>query len=623
MKGRVLNVSYVQDWQHIQEKIRTEAWAKHVYDTLLETTEWWVNHYADDPGRITGWGHNYFCEACGSRIDFERETPQENSCRSCGYRNKGARFDQAWNYLYRDEAHKHVFYAGVLYRLTGDERYTAYIRKVLSFYSDHYEQLQVDVKPGYVGKIAGTDLCDAVGMIWLLQGMEMIKETLSSEELRLYKSKLFDPQVELLDSHSTSIHNIPCWMKAAVGMAGMFFGERSYVERALNGPFGLLQQLQEGVTAEGFWYEGSFHYHFYCVEPFTYFLLFARIYDVECGGMEEIVKRMYVFPAELVFDNGIFPNPNDGWPNIALTHYAGQYEYANRLFPDPAFEYALSRSYEEYYSPTMAYGGMIENSPEGWVQRLLFGKGEYAGEEMQRGTKYYPASNICSLRAGKTALFMKYGLNTRSHAHPDLMNIELFDADCLWSHDISSNGYGSFLFLEWQRKTIAHNTVIVDAVDQICSERGIVERFEPERNRIRAKAKEVYPGVDYMRDIHLQEGCISDTFQVISEDEHLTDWLFHCHGQMETDFETQPCAPLGSEFGYQHLMNLRVFTTSDSWSIRWVLPERTLILRMEGCMGTEIYLFEGYEDTTANKRFGVLVRRKGCGAEYRAVYTIE
>ncbi|NQX63518.1 heparinase II/III family protein [Paenibacillus qinlingensis] len=623
MKETSVDVSYVQDWQAVQEKIRTEAWAKTVYDTLVETTEWWVTHYADDPRRITGWGHNYFCEACGSRIDFEREAPHVNSCGSCGHVNKGARFDQAWNYLYRDEAHKHVFYAGVLYQLTGDERYPAYIRSVLSFYCDHYEQLQVDVPAGYVGKIAGINLCDAVGMIWLLQGMEMIKETFSTAELQHYKSHLFNPQVELLEKLCKSIHNITCWMKAAVGMTGMFFGDSSYVERALEGPFGLLQQLQQGVTAEGFWYEGSFHYHFYCVEPFTYFLLFARMYEVTCNGMEEIVKRMYVFPAELVFDNGVFPNPNDGWPNIALTHYAGQYEYANRLFPDPAFEYALSRSYGAYYRQTMAYGGMIENSPEGWVQRLLFGKGEYAGEEMLRVTTNYPASQICSLRAGKTALFMKYGLNTRSHAHPDVMNIELFDADYLWSHDISSNGYGSFLFLEWQRKTIAHNTVVVDGVDQVYSERGMIEQFEPERNRIRAKAKEVYPGVDYARDIQLQEGCISDTFEVITADEHQTDWLFHCQGRMETAFETQPCSPIGSEFGYQHLMNLRVCTTSDSWSIRWIMGERTLTLRMEGCIGTDVYVFEGYEDTTAKKRSGVLVRRQGCGAAYRAVYTIE
>ncbi|RAV11130.1 hypothetical protein DQG23_36810 [Paenibacillus contaminans] len=615
--------SYVQDWQAVKEKIRTDAWAGQVYDTLVETTEWWIGHYADSPDRIAGWGHDFFCESCGTMIDFVREEPYGNLCSGCGHRSKGARFDQAWNYLYRDEAHKHVFYAGVLYRITGDARYPAFIRKVLSFYCDNYEHLKVDVKPGYVGKIAGTDLCDAVGMIWLLQGMELIKETFTAEELRHYRTKLFDPQAEMLDSHSKSIHNIPCWMKTAVGMTGMFFGDSGYVERALQGPYGLIRQLQEGVTDEGFWYEGSFHYHFYCVEPFTYFLLFAQIYGADCGGMEETVKNMYVFPAEIAFDNGFFPNPNDGWPNIALTHYAGQYEYANRLFPDPAFEYALSRSYGDYYRQTPAYGGMVENTPHGWIQRLLFGRGEYAGETMRRTTKNYPDSNLCSLRDGDTALFIKYGLNTPSHAHPDLMNIELFDGDCLWSHDISSNGYGSFLFLEWQRKTIAHNTLVVDAADQLSRSRGIVLDFDQERNRIRAKAEAVYPGVDYVRDIRLQEGRIEDIFQVISEDEHTTDWVFHCRGRLETDFETQPCVSPGSEFGYQHLMNVRMFTASDSWSVRWVMPGRTLTLRMEGCEGTDVYLFEGYENTTSQIRPGILVRRTGRGAEYQATFTFE
>ncbi|CAH1226301.1 hypothetical protein PAECIP111891_05927 [Paenibacillus allorhizoplanae] len=53
------------------------------------------------------------------------------------------------------------------------------------------------------------------------------------------------------------------------------------------------------------------------------------------------------------------------------------------------------------------------------------------------------------------------------------------------------------------------------------------------------------------------------------------------------------------------------------------MADRTLTLWMEGCAGTDIYVFEGYEDTTAKKRSGVLVRRHGCGAAYRAVYTIE
>lgn len=60
---------------------------------------------------------------------------------------------------------------------------------------------------------------------------------------------------------------------------------------------------------------------------------------------------------------------------------------------------------------------------------------------------------------------MKYGLNGRSHAHPDIMNVEVMYKKLRLSRDLSNAGYQSRLCNEWHRKTLAHNTVCWNGTD--------------------------------------------------------------------------------------------------------------------------------------------------------------
>lgn len=609
-------------WEQVRERIAVSGWAGRIHDQLKERTEGWMLRYQDDPDRVSGWGHNYFCDKCYRKIEFEPDRPGEHRCTHCGHHNVGQVYDEAWNYLYRDEVCKTVFYAAVLFRLHGDPRYLEWIRKVLGFYCDHYESLKVNVPEGYIGKIAGIDLCDAVHVIWLLQGMQLVKEAWHEEELERFKERLFLPEAELLHSHSLSINNIPCWMMSAVAMIGLFFGEEQWVEQAVHGKYGLVNQLAQGVTEEGFWLEGSVHYHFYCAEPFVYVLHFARMAGMELPEVGRNVRRMYEYPVQLAFRNGRFPNPNDGWPLVSFSAYAGQYEWMNALYPAPSYEHALSASYDGHYVPGFAFGGMCDSQPDGWVQRLLFGSDQYASlDQGDRPSRCDRDIQFALLRDDNAELFVKFGFHQRNHSHPDVMNIELSLQEEIVSYDISNSGYGSVLFREWQRKTVAHNTVVVDAHDQEAREKGSVEWFDAAQGGGRFRSRGVYPGVDYVRELQLTDGGFTDMFEVISEEEHTMDWVFHCAGELHCGHPTAASASPGVEDGYQHLLNVRRFATDEAWSVSWQLEDKAVHLRMEACEGTEVYWFEGYEYTSEKKRPGVLVRRRGPGTVYRSNFS--
>ncbi len=612
------------DWEQVQKNIDNYGWAQRVHRQLHEYTAGWMKRYEDSVERIAGWGHYYFCSECFVKLPFEPDVPDEHKCTSCGHRNEGSEYDEAWNYLYRDEVAKTVFYAGVLFQLNKDQAYVEWIRKVLRFYSEHYDELEVRVPSNFVGKIAGINLCDAVNVIWLLQGMQLVKDELTETELELYKSKLFLPEAELLFGQSRIINNIPCWMMSAVAMIGMFFKEEEWLDKAVLSEFGLINQLSKGVTREGFWMEGSFHYHFYCAEPFLYVLQFAKQYGVKLPSIEETVLRMYQYPVQIAFRNGRFPNPNDGWPLVSFSAYAGQYEWMNTLHPDPSLEHALSISYDNYYMPSFAFGGMCDSHPDGWVQRLLFGKDHY--EKLEMGllpSRCDDHIKFSMLRNEQVELFVKYGFHQRNHSHPDTMNIEICLAEDPVSYDISNTGYGSQLFREWQRKSVAHNTVVVDRHDQVERASGIVEYFDETDNSAKFRANDVYEGVDYVRSLELDGLQLKDTFVVQSDDEHTMDWLFHCAGEQTTDFVTAPCDPIGTEDGYHHLLDLRRFATDDKWEVRWELADKTVVLEMEAEPGTEVYLFRGYEYTAEKTRAGVLVRRQGAGTVFQATYTMK
>ena len=115
------------------------------------------------------------------------------------------------------------------------------------------------------------------------------------------------------------------------------------------------------------------------------------------------------------------------------------------------------------------------------------------------------------LRNDSWNVFLKYGLNGRSHAHPDIMNIEVMYKNLRLSRDLSNAGYQSRLCNEWHRKTLAHNTVCWNGTDITSVEPGKCLLFE--NDRVRCKAENVYEGIDYTRELKITENSVLDYFQ--------------------------------------------------------------------------------------------------------------
>ncbi|MBN2851953.1 MAG: alginate lyase family protein [Clostridia bacterium] len=607
------------NWKQIKEKINTYDWAKDIFDTLKKDVDDFILSYHDDVNDVAGWGHHFHCTYCSGRLLFDINSRKKHICSICGKENEGNEGqDNSWTATYRGKSFGTVYNAAILYNIEKDEKYIDYIKKVLNFFADNYEDFKAWAPAKrFEGKLVGINLSDATHMIQVMFGLSMTKGCYSKEELDKWHDQLFVPQAAMYDQFSNKIYNIPVWMKCAEGIIGIFFNDEKMIENAFYSRFGIMDQLRRGVTEDGMWFEASTHYHFYCVQPITYLLYFAKKYDLQIKDNHELydyVENLYMFTLKNSFRNGKTPNPCDGWPGTYLEKYRGQYEYAALLFDN------------EYFKQLV--GTFYKGSDKPGVERLLFNAGYDALKRPDFGSNNFEDSFEAMLKNDITELFIKTGIKTICHAHPDVMTIELCFYDDLVSTDLSSNGYGSRIFQEWQRKSISHNTVVLNKMDQkyepvgegIWPE-GIVEYYD--ESRIRAKSKNVYECCDYTRDITIDGNAVHDEFLVKGVEDYTIDWCFYCKGEAVIPYAYDNVDSIGDSEGYEHLFDIRSFSGDNDWQISFELSDKTVLLDMKGEKGTTVYVVNSYTESFKETRYGVIVRRTGNETLYDTTYTCQ
>lgn len=626
------NMRLVRDWEAIRDKIKRYDWAAAIHDQTKKETDWWVANYADDVSRTSGWMHNYFCDKCFAHLIFDKTKPTEHVCSQCGSQRLTDEVIEAWNCSYRGASCTQVFHAAVMYRIHGDPAYMTYIRKVLNFLADNLNDFTNRGPAGFEGRFNGINLSDAVDICSILNGMEIVREEFTEDELIKYKTLFFMPMAHFMNVTPGGTPNIACWMKSALGMTGLFFGEHELCRLAAEGFEGFREVMFTGLLPSGFWYESSFHYHYYCAAGLTYYAAFCAVYDYDFPEFTDAIRKMYRYAIDYVFPNGLLPSPNDGWPLRTFANYAHQYEWIQNAFDEPAYRFALSECYVPLENGAKATHEA--HPPLGGVPRLLFGTdwvAERERYELAHGVSIAPRLESCMdehihyvmLQNVQASVFLKYGYVIREHSHADIMNFELYANGRLLSRDISNSGYGSDLFKEWQRKAIAHNTVMVDRENQPNRPAGKMVAFDAYGNSCSVEAADVYPGVNYARSLQLLDDRLVDQFAITQTDdsrERTFDWLFHCSGEIESNLPFAPAEQPGNADGYQLMQDMQSCQVDGNFEISWVLPDHKLTLAMKGEPGSTVYIFRGFEHRSDLLRWGVMVRRTGTSAVYEAAY---
>lgn len=582
--------------------------------------------FHDDPTQNSEWGHYYFCDDDGGRLIFDINKPHTHKCEVCGKEFQNEIYDGVWVYYYRNEAVLTAWKAASVYQYTKDKTYLNIVTSIIGFYAENYTRFAIHNKEREVfdsyeemkwgcGRILPQGLNESIICIRLIQALEIVKEDLSDSFLSLVYNKMFKEMYLLFKPQVNMIHNIRCWNNSAIGLIGFFFHDQEMIDYVFNGPFNIRKQIQEGVTSDYFWYEGSIHYNFFTLEGISSLLLFSKLYDYPFGDEEKTIEQMFISAYHYAFDNQYFPNPNDGWPSINLKTYSYIYHTAAKVFGSESVVGNLLKNIENNKLPRtplpLSKPYYIDN--EIAYERLLFNTDMDMGNyiPVKANTQNFLKSNFGMLRNSKLNVFVKYGLNGPSHAHPDLINIEVMHQDDLISRDLSNAGYRARLCNEWHRKSLAHNTIVRNGEDVESSNPGETLEYSP--THINCLAREVYKGVDYRRDVRLLENGFIDNYYVEAKEEANFDYVFH----LESGIKVLPdvamkAATLGySSNGYQHIQDIKILQTDgEKLTIPCTLNDKSINITI-GTLNKEVYLLKTLDNPVNKTRSTILIRAKG------------
>lgn len=625
--------------EHFKESIEKNEQYRKAYEQIKQQVDTFYRDFHDDPALRSEWGHYYFCDDDGGRLIFDIHQPHVHQCEVCGKKFTNPIYDGVWIYYYRNEAVLTAWKAASVYQYTKDKKYLDIVKNIIGFYAENYTKFEIHNKERNVyssyeemtwgcGRILPQGLNESIICIRMIQALEIVKDELDQDYLDFIYEHLFKEMYLLLRPQVDMIHNIRCWNNSALGLIGFFFHKKEIIDFVFEGPYNIRKQIQEGVTSDYFWYEGSIHYNFFTLEGISALLLFSKIYDYDFGDCEKTIEQMFISAYHYAFSNQFLPNPNDGWPSINLKTYSYIYHTASKIFGEDSLVTMILKNIENNPLPRtplpLSKPFYIDN--EIAYERLLFHPdmdlSDYA--VVVQKTQNFPKSSFAMLRNQAMNVFVKYGLNGPSHAHPDIINIEVIHQNDLISRDVSNAGYRARLCNEWHRRTLAHNTVVRNGEDVPSSRPGNTIFYS--EDHLICEAKEVYPGVDEKRDIALLENGFVDLYSVYAKESAVFDYVFHLESNLTVDQTSLQLedASLGfQDCGYQHVQETkRIVSDADVLVLNGHLNEKDWTITVDQ-KGKEVYLLKTLDNPVNQTRTTILIREKGTNVVFHLTMEVK
>ncbi|WP_435235762.1 heparinase II/III domain-containing protein [Psychromonas sp. PT13] len=409
------------------------------------------------PDNRATWNHYYFCSDHGVRLTWDRNKPLEHYCPVDGQLFTGEPYDGAWWRWLNGLNAKACNQLGLLWQLTNNPIYLDKVRDILLQYAKYYPDYEPHGGIPYngPGKANAQTLCEANCHLDFALGYDFIKAGLSNQDQLYIERRLLREGADFLMAHRTKqLHNHEMKINSTIGVIGLILQDEDYIQFALNTDYGLHYQLNHGLKGEGFWFEGSVHYHYYALQALLAYEKLARNTKYSIRSNPNYYT-MLTFPLQLVLNTGDFPRMNDcvaGQEKITEAHI---FEFAYSEFEDPIFAAALASTYQNISRDNMdalLYG--VEKLPE--VQPL-------AAKNV-----HFPIVGLTQLTDKKSnnQMVLKHSLYGGEHDHYDRLGLTLIKHGQEILPDLGTSGYGAELHYGYYKNSATHNTLTVNQSNQ-------------------------------------------------------------------------------------------------------------------------------------------------------------
>ncbi len=573
---------------------------------------------------------------------------------------------------YTHEQHKRnyraMYLAGHLYKLTGEERYFAFVRDMLLEYADLYPTLGDHPARANqnTGRLFWQVLNDAMWQVHAIQAYETVRADLDAADRQRIDNDVFRRASEFLsvDSEQTFnlIHNHATWATAAVGMTGYVIGDDELVRRALygsagDGEAGFIRQTELLFSPDGYYTEGPYYQRF-AMLPFMVFAGAIESNDPALRIFEHrdgILGKALNATIQLTYDGYFFPF-NDAIRDKSLN--------TAELYEGVAIGYAVTR--DPALLDIARQQGRTVITPAGLEMSRALAAGQ--AEPFQFRSMLFrdgpdgDQGAIAVMRSGQGPMHMamvaKNASQGMGHGHFDKLSWQLYDRG---NEIVRDYGAARFLNIEakeggrylpenetWAKQTVAHNALVVNEQSHFYGMRDLADTAWPTQQYFHvedglqvsvAGIDSAYPneGVTMTRVLAmvdvpgLSQPIALDVLRAQAAREVQFDLPLHYSGHiMQLGFaptrNTTSRPVLGSGNGYQHIwVDGRAMPSADQSFMTWLLDGRFYTYRFVPSAGMEVILGEsGASDPNFNlRREPVVLQRLGGAANATFVSMLE
>ena len=508
---------------------------------------------------LSRWGST--CREDEAELGFDPFSPHAQRCTRCGRIYDTEQSHRWWVYWYQLWLAERVLMMALRSGPGGDAAAEGRALETLSLIAERYGQWpNADNVLGPSRPFFSTYL----ESIWVLQlaTAAATLEDLGRMPRQLgadLRSKLFAPSAAIIADFDEGRSNRQAWNAAALFALGRMLGDQRMLERAANGPAGIVAALEHGVLADGLWYEGE-NYHWFALRGLHWGAELMRQAGTvnlwTAPGAGERFRRAFRAPVLTALPDFTFPARRDSKFGVSLRQRRMAELWERALETDRDFYASLLA---HVYDPAMAelpdeswrditdveraeppHG--LRRARLGWKAWLWMAPELPAAEPgaWRPGTVHLESTGlaICRRDEGQSYLSLDYGEPGGGHGHPDRLNLTAVLRGVPWLLDF---GTGSYVApsLAWYRTTLAHNAPLVDGQSQLAA-RGTCVAFD-ERDGFgwvcaMLPADTAFDGAALQRTLVITPTYVLDIVQLMSETEARRLQLpWHGLGKLQAD----------------------------------------------------------------------------------------
>ena len=494
----------IEDWAGARRRVQSDPrWTDWLGRERRSVDEWMAKR-KDRVSWVCGWYHDFVSPQDASRLTWTPAVPGEDvaflTSPSDPHVAITAKIMGGWVFEFRTRHADMIQRAARLYRLTGDRRYAEWAAAQLDFYADHYLEWQPQRKD-QEARLFWQTLDEASTGIKYADSVRLLEEYVGPVRKQGWWNKFFLLEAGVLSRGFQSIHNIANWHRCAVAQFALVFHDEALWRQAIDGKFGVRDQIARGITADYIWYEQSFHYNEFVVEALLTLFTEAGL----CGRSRELAHEMVVgenlmlSPLYLRFPNGLLPNPADG-TGIETAPHLPFLADASRIFPTTLGLAAVAARYD---------WNTLVDPPQPSPRPAIL-------PEVK--SQSLAASKMAILKEGPWQVFFHYGQLTSSHSQAEALNFSATFGSVDVTHDPGTVGYGSPFHKEYYTRGLNHNVPLIGGQGEVPPKPGRLLEFSAETARVSAAQPDYGPNAAAERTLAIEGGRLVDTAKIQTKD---------------------------------------------------------------------------------------------------------